>query len=273
MNDTHPTPSISSTRVDHIPVIWIEPGIHHPRRQLIIFLTHLSGAKEQTKPFLQDIAAAGFVALSFDPWQHGVRGTESRQDITTRVTGNIRRHLWPILGQTTLDALRIIDWAVATLDVEPQVSMGGLSMGGDISVAAAGIDHRIQRVAAVVATPDWLRPGMQDLFDPATLLPPGEADAYAQYFYDRLNPLTHLTAYAHGPAINFICGERDTHVPPDGAHRFQTALYQTYPGTGDNVQVHVIPGMGHLDIRDTKLWWPDCLAWLTIAQTLGETVG
>ncbi len=74
-------------------------------------------------------------------------------------------------------------------------------MGGDIAVAAAGLDHRVERVAAIIATPDWLRPGMQDLFNPGTVLPPGEPDAYAQYFYDHLNPLTHLAAFVHGPAI------------------------------------------------------------------------
>ncbi len=81
------------------------------------------------------------------------------------------------------------------------LSVGGLSMGGDIAVAAAGLDHRVERVAAIIATPDWLRPGMQDLFNPGTVLPPGEPDAYAQYFYDHLNPLTHLAAFVHGPAI------------------------------------------------------------------------
>ena len=166
-------------------------------------------------PFLQDLAAAGFVALSFDPWQHGEQDTESPAELASRVCGNFRRHMWPILGQTTLDTLRVIDWALANLDVDAGVYAGGLSMGGDIAVAAAGIDHRIERVAAVVATPDWLRPGMHDLFEPHKLLSPGEPDAYARYFYDHLDPMTHLAAYPRGPAVYFVCGERDTHVPPD----------------------------------------------------------
>jgi dienelactone hydrolase len=265
MNNASQSPSSSSAWVDHIPVLWLEPHVRRPVRQLVLFLTYLSGSKEQTIPFLQDIAAAGFVALSFDPWQHGERGTESRQERMTRVFGNFRRHMWPILGQTTLDMLRVIDWAMATLDVNPRVYAGGISMGGDIAVAAAGIDHRIERVAAIVATPDWLRPGMQDLSNPGTLLPPGQPDAYAQYFYDHLNPLTHLAAYAHGPAIHFVCGEKDNHVPPDGALRFQAALRETYPAAADRMQVNFMPGMGHLDVLNTKLWWPDCLAWLTRA--------
>jgi len=261
MNDS--STSCLSAQVDGIPVLWFEPRFNRPTRQLIIFLTNLSGTKERTLPFLQDIAAAGFFALSFDPWQHGQRTAESSENLLARVFGNFRRHMWPILGQTTLDTLRVVDWAVGTLDVQSQIYMGGVSMGGDIAVAAAGLDHRIERVAAVVATPDWLRPGMHDVFDPEKLLPTGEPDAYAQYFYDYLNPLTHLNAFAHGPSINFVCGEKDTHVPPDGALRFQAAIRKDYPNIADHVQTNLIPGMGHLDVRNSELWWPNCLAWLT----------
>jgi hypothetical protein len=33
-------------------------------------------------------------------------------------------------------------------------------MGGDVSIALAGIDERVSRVAAMIATPDWTRPRM-----------------------------------------------------------------------------------------------------------------
>lgn len=263
MSSSPQSSTSSSALVDRIPVIWFEPQTRRPTRQLMIFLPPLGGSKELVVPYLQDLADAGFVALSFDPWQHGERSTESQMEIWTRVFGNFRRHMWPILGQTTLDLLRIIDWAVVTLDVEPHIFLGGLSMGGDIAVAAAGLDHRIERVVAIIATPDWLRPGMQDLSKPGTILPPGEPDAYAQYFYDHLNPLTHLVAFAHGPAIHFVCGEQDTHVPSDGAFRFQTALREAYPVAGDHVQVTLVPGLGHMDFAKSKPWWSDCLGWLT----------
>jgi dienelactone hydrolase len=263
MESTSPSSSISSVWVDHIPVIWVEPVVRHPTRQLVLFLHGLSGSKEDTTSFLHDIAAAGFIALSFDPWQHGERGTELPEQLLTRVFGDFQRHMWPILGQTTLDTLKVIDWAVDTLGVEPRVAMGGISMGGDIAIAAAGIDHRIERVAAVVATPDWRRPGMHDLFNASILLPPGKPDAYAQYFFDHLNPLTHLSTYAHSPAMNFVCGEKDTHVPPDGALRFQEALQEAYPTIANRVEVNLISGMEHLGALDSTLWWPTVLAWLT----------
>ncbi|QBD82055.1 hypothetical protein EPA93_41185 [Ktedonosporobacter rubrisoli] len=265
MSSTHQSLPGSHAWVDHIPVIWFEPQAERPRRELIIYLHPFSGTKETVLPYLQELAAAGFVALSLDAWQHGERSTESREQLQARVFGNFRRYMWPILGQTAFDLLKVTDWARATLGVEPSITVGGLSMGGDIAVAAAGLDRHIVRVAATVATPDWLRPGMHEVANPDKLLPPGEPDAYAHYFYDHLNPLTNLANFAHGPAIYFLCGEEDTHVPPDGALRFQTALRIAHPVAGEHIQVRLIPGMGHLDSLNRELWWPDCLAWLTSA--------
>ncbi len=250
------------SKVGHIPVLWFAPVTRRPNTKLVIWLNGLSGTKEQMQPYLEELAAAGFVALSFDAWQHGERSTETQTDLLARVFGNFRREMWPILGQTTLDTLRVIDWAVTALDVDSDIAMGGVSMGGDIAVAAAGIDRRIRRVAAIMSTPDWLRPGMQDLFHPGALLPPGEPDAYARYFYDHLNPLTHLDAYAHGPAITFECGADDTHVPPDGALRFQAALRAHTPAAAERIRVNLVPGAGHRD-GGKPIFWQHCLAWFT----------
>ena len=147
------------------------------------------------------------------------------------------------------------------LDTGSEVVAGGVSMGGDDAVALAGIDRRVTRVAAMVATPDWTRPGMRDLFDPARVLPQGQADAYAQWFYDQLDPLSHLHAYAHGPAITFECGADDTHVPPDGALRFQAALRELYPAEAERVRVTLHPGLGHLDGGQSPALAQNCLAW------------
>ena len=101
-----------------------------------------------------------------------------------------------------------------------------------------------------------------DIAEPARELPQGPADAYAQWFYDHLNPLTHLGAYAHGPAIVFECGAEDTHVPPDGALRFHAALGDAYPSAADRVPVTLHPGLGHIDGARSAGMRKHCLAWL-----------
>ncbi len=158
--------------------------------------------------------------------------------------------MWPIIGQTTLDCLRVIDH----LGGGPVVA-GGTSMGGDVAVTLAGLDRRVTRVAAIVATPDWTRPGMRDIRDPSRVLPQGDADASAQWFFDRLDPLTHVENYAHGPAILFECGADDLHVPPDGAQRFAAAL-------GEDVRVNVRVGLGHIDGASSAELIDSCIGWL-----------
>jgi pimeloyl-ACP methyl ester carboxylesterase len=217
---------------------------------LALWVPPLGMSKEDMRPVLEALAGAGFRAVSLDPWQHGERGTESADQIRERVFTDFRRHMWPIIGQTTLDCLRVIDH----FGGGPVVA-GGTSMGGDAALALAGIDRRVTRVAASASTPDWTRPGMRDIRDPSRVLPQGDADRYAQWFFDRLDPLTHVDDYAHGPAILFECGAEDVHVPPDGAGRFADAL-------GENVRVNLRAGLGHIEVASSPDVIESCIAWL-----------
>lgn len=241
---------LKHTTIEGIPTIWCEPTAGEARK-LVIWLPGFSGNKDSMEPYLLALADAGFVGLSFDPYQHGERRIESVDELRTRVRGNIRRYFWPILGQTATEVSLIIDWAVQTLGVLPQVGIGGISMGGDISVAAAGLDQRIAAVAAGVATPDWLRPGSFE--------PPGEPDQLAQTWYDRCNPLTHLEHYRHGVAISFQCGADDQQVPPDGAQRFVAALQaSSYAEQPERLAIFLQPGIAH---QYTAAMWEEALRW------------
>lgn len=162
----------------------------------------------------------------------------------------------PILGQTTLDILRVIDWGLAEFDLAAPVSVSGLSLGGDIAVAAAGFDSRISDVVAVVSTPDWKRPGMHDVMDARKMLPHGEPDLYAQFFYDQFDPLTHLDRYARGPRLNFVSGELDNHIPLDGVMRFKASLSKKYLQAGERISLTMLPGRRHVDLLNLDVWWP-----------------
>ena len=162
---------IQQISVDSIPLIYLQPD-NDDRGKLVIWLTGFSGSKESCRAQLEALTALGYTALSFDPWQHGERMRADVDELRARIRGNIRRYFWPILAETAREVPRIIDWALAQLPVDEQVAIGGISMGGDISVVAAGIDRRIALAVPWVATPDWLRPGTNE--------PVGEADADAQ---------------------------------------------------------------------------------------------
>ncbi len=211
--------AIQQTSSDNIPLIYLQPE-NNDRGKLVIWLTGFSGSKESCRAHLKALATLGYTALSFDPWQHGERMLADVDELRARVRGNIRRYFWPILAETAREVPRIIDWGLAQFSVDEQVGIGGISMGGDISVAAAGIDRRIALAMPWIATPDWLRPGTNE--------PVGEADADAQAYYDEFNPLTHLDRYTHCPHISFQNGAEDEQVPPDGSLRFRDALRQSH---------------------------------------------
>jgi dienelactone hydrolase len=252
----------STTRVDHIPVICVSPSPRRTHAPLALWMPALGTNKEWVVPFLDELASAGFIAVSFDPWQHGERATETSEQIRDRVYGDFRRHMWPILGQTTLDALRVIDWAIDTLDAGPDVVAGGVSMGGDDALALAGIDHRVTRVAAIVATPDWIMPGMHDPGQPAgscrkarpTPTPSGSTTSSTR------SPTSTPTPTA--PRSPLRAGKKDTHVPADGAVRFRDALQAAHSPAGERIRVTAHPAVSHSGAANNPEIRERCLRWL-----------
>jgi uncharacterized protein len=242
-------PALRGGRIGDIPVLWAEPP-QAGRRGLALWLHGFGGTKEGVEAQLLDLAGRGFIALSFDAVQHGTRRTESQDALKVRVRSNLRGHFWPILAQTAEEAPAVIDWAQARFGVGLRVMIGGISMGGDIAVAAAAIDRRIERVAVTLATPDWLRPGSSE--------PQGAADDDAWTLYRRRNPLTNLERYRHCPAMVFHCGEADRQVPADGAVRFARALGDTYAGCPERLAVVIHEAVAH---RFDDAMWRGVVDW------------
>jgi uncharacterized protein len=249
---TMPTTSIGS-----IPVLWEEP-VASDRRQLVLFLPGFTSKKENVKPYLRELAEAGYVALSFDPVDHGERSRFAEDEefppdsgaFRDPSTGKAYRHFWAILAETAAEVPAVINWAGAELGVEPSVGIGGISMGGNIAVVAAAIDQRITAVAAGIAEGDWRRPG--------STIPISAPNAYIQGCYERCDPLGNVARYQHCPAISFQLGAEDTLIPPGGAQRFVEALAPIYAESPERLEVVIEEGVGH---EFTKGMWQRSLEW------------
>ena len=252
---------VETALVDDIHVLVARSDGAGSSGRLALWMHFLGGTKEMMTPFLVRLAEAGVTAVSFDAWQHGERTEELSDQLMTRAFSQFRRNVWPILGHTTLDAVRVLDWAMDRFSPE-QVVGGGVSMGGDIAVALAGIDDRISRVAAMIATPDWTRPGMRMLADPETVIDQGEPTPYGQWMLDHLNPMTHLEFFARAPAIAFDLGENDLHIHADNAIAFKAALALEHPAAADQVQIRIHPGLDHLGAGRDPGVEDACLDWL-----------
>ena len=249
-------PSDSAIVAREIPVIWVSPEKPGRTSPVVIWLAPGISGTEETLPELERFAAEGYLAVSFDSWARGSRAKDSIDVLFPIAMSNWPFYGWPILGIGAMETLRVMDWAARQFGSERPFSVGGVSLGGDIAVAAAGLDKRMTCVAVANATPDWRRPGMHA---DGKLVGPGTPDAYAKLLYDRINPLTNLSSYGHRPAMSFECGADDVHVPADGALRFRTALAGLYAGATERLQVNLHPTVKH---EFTPAMLENCIRWV-----------
>ncbi|MBV7330413.1 hypothetical protein KFU94_19635 [Chloroflexi bacterium TSY] len=248
---------MQTATVSDIPLLWAEPT-QVANRKLVIWLPGFTDSKEAVREYLRELAVAGYVALSFDPVDHGERSRTSEQEVIDPTDGSFRsptnghvyRHFWSILAETAAEVPSIIEWAVAELNVASSVGMGGISMGGNIAVVAAAQDQRIVVVAAALAEADWLRPG--------STIPLSAPNTYVQACYDRCNPLTNLAHYQHCPALSFQCGADDRLIPPGGAQRFVQSLAAIYAECPERLEIILEDGVAH---QFTQTMWRNALRW------------
>jgi dienelactone hydrolase len=257
--------------VADIPALVVHPDPAVANGRLAVWMHYLGGAKDTTQPWLERLADAGFTAVSLDAWQHGERATEAPPELTARVLGHFRAAMWPILGRTVLDAVAVIDHAVASFALDGDVVAGGVSMGGDLAVALAGIDPRITRVAAVVATPDWTRPGMTLPDHPDTIIDQGQPTTLGRWLRDQLDPMTNLRRYLRRPYVAFDLGGSDRHIPRANAEAFRAALAGLDPQAAERIHIRVHDGLDHVGTGQDPAVQAGSVAFLTAAQEVPRT--
>lgn len=227
----HTSIGVHRTTVLGIPVSYARPP--GDPGYIALWLSHLSAAQGQADVMLSTLARNGALAVSFEPPRHGRRADCPPGQLVAEVMSDFRQRMWPLLGHTVLECQRVADWSVRTFGDIPLVA-GGVSMGGDAALAFAGIDARVTRVAGILSTPDWRRPGMRRPDGRGEPIDQGDADHYARWFFDMLDPLSNIERYGRDVGLQLQYGGHDEHI--------KAAMAETFVARLDNV--------GHCAERD-----------------------
>jgi len=87
-------------------------GTRPSTARLVIWLQGFTGTKSQCCPTCGASRPLAWSRSASTPGSTASGGSESREELFRRVFGAFRQHMWPILGQTALDVLRVVDWSV-----------------------------------------------------------------------------------------------------------------------------------------------------------------
>lgn len=243
---------IEFEHVDNVPVAFCRPDEYTSNTSIAIWLPYLGGNKETVKTELQTLASYGYFAISIDPYLHGERKGKLKEGINGLVFKEFRTYMWQILGITTMDVCRVIDWAIGMFGLREDVVIGGLSMGGDIAIAVAGIDKRIKIVSVIGASPDWKRNKMTHVMDSTKIIEQGVPSHFGQWLYDILDPITNLQ-YFHRPLkMHFELGGSDTHIRPEWTVDFKKKLTELYSKAEQNIEIIINEECDHLSLIQCK---------------------
>jgi dienelactone hydrolase len=234
-------------RVNGIPVRLLVPQPKERSGHLAIWIPRFGGDKNETAEALTTLAQAGHVAVGIDPALHGERATQSPFGLFKKVFGNFRGHMWPLMGRTALDALHVVDWAVARYKLDQSVLAGGVSMGGDIALSLAVVDRRVSHVAGIAMSADWCRPEMTEIDKPGKLLDQGTPTSEGELLCRLFNPSVNTDRLDRDLAIRFELGGRDTHIRVSSANVFRDALAGNEPGRGVNIEIVVHEKSNHAE--------------------------
>lgn len=243
------------------------------RRPVVIVLHGTGGNKEGQRPFLAELARAGFVAVAIDGRYHGARATAGKAaksveyvDAILRAFRTGKEH--PFFFDTAWDVMRLIDYLETRDDIDPRrIGLIGFSKGGIETYLTAAVDPRVAVAVPCIGVQSfrWAMENnswqsrigtVQAAFDAAAkdsgVANPG-AD-FVRTFYDRVAP--GITGPFDGPAmlpliaprpLLAINGEIDPRTPMPGLQECASAARAAYTraGAAEKFVLHIQPNTGH----------------------------
>jgi dienelactone hydrolase len=243
------------------------------RRPVVIVLHGTGGNKEGQRPFLAELARAGFAAVAIDGRYHGGRapaggGAKSAAyiDAILRTFRTGREH--PFFFDTAWDVMRLIDYLETRPDLDPRrIGLFGISKGGIETYLTAAVDPRVAVAVPCIGVQSfsWAMENnawqsrigtVQAAFDAAArdsgVTQPG-AD-FVRRFYERVAP--GITSSFDGPAmlpliaprpLLAINGDIDPRTPLPGLQECAAAARTAYEraGAAENFVLHLQPNTAH----------------------------
>ena len=154
--------SFASEKNQQVPVLVLRPDYkleEVERRPCVILLHGTGGNKESQRPWMEEFAKLGFVAVAIDARYHGERsggkrGSEAYVEAITKAwqtpAGQAHEHPW--FYDTCWDLWRLLDYLETREDVDAKrIGMIGISMGGIQTWLAAACDDRVAAAAPLIA--------------------------------------------------------------------------------------------------------------------------
>ncbi len=273
---------------ERVPTLVVRPSDDSKRRPAVIALHGTGGTKEGMRPWLNELAGRGFVAVAIDGRYHGERsgggkGTEAynRAIVGAWRAGPGEPQEHPFYYDTCWDIWRAVDYLQSRADVDPsRIGLVGVSKGGIETWLAGAVDDRI-KVAIPAISVQSFRWGLDNdkwqarartiaaAHDVAAkdLIEPAVNAKVCRTLWDKIIPgmtgpydcPSMLRLFAGRPLL-ILNGSEDPNCPIGGARLAFASAEAAYRDAGapDKLKILVAEGVGHSVTRqqhDAALEW------------------
>lgn len=261
--------------VERVPLLVVRPDKAEEKQPTVLVLHGTGGSKEAMRPWLNDLAGRGFVAVALDARYQGERagrakGADAYVAAITRAwrtpEGQPQEH--PFYYDTCWDIWRTLDYLESRGDVDPKrIGMIGVSMGGIETWLARAVDERCAVAVPAIGVQSfrWSLDNGQWQGRARTIK--GAHDAAAKdlgepevnakvcrALWDKVIPgmlgpfdcPSMLRLFAGRPLL-ILNGELDPNCPLEGAKRAFSAAEAAFKeaGASDKLKIDVAEGVGH----------------------------
>ncbi len=183
-----------------VPVLMARPAVGDAPWPAVLWYHGFTADRNASRPELEILAQAGFLAVGVDAVGHGARRLP---DFDERFAGSgdefLRRYL-DLVVRTVAEVPSLFDrLRDEGLADERRLAVTGVSMGGYVTYGAVVADRRVRAAIPLLGSPEWRHPESPhlrpDRFFPTALLsitsgadesvPPGPARAFHRVLEER----------------------------------------------------------------------------------------